>query len=58
MVPAAGARARTAFLENYDLPRGVARFCSLLGASKAGGDFMPEQVGVAVSAPDRALEID
>jgi glycosyltransferase involved in cell wall biosynthesis len=56
MVPAAGARAREAFLENYDLPRGVARFCALLGASKAG-EFMPEQVAVVVSTPDRALEM-
>ena len=58
MVPAAGARARHAFLENYDLPRGVARFCSLLGASGAAAGFTPEQVAVAASAPDRAMEME
>jgi hypothetical protein len=30
-VVAAGRRARQAFLDNYDLPHGVARICALLG---------------------------
>jgi glycosyltransferase involved in cell wall biosynthesis len=57
MVRAAGARAREAFLENYDLPRGVTRFCSLLGARRAASDFTPQQVAVAVP-PDQALEME
>ena len=34
LVDAAGRRARHAFEENFDLPLGVERICSLLGASK------------------------
>lgn len=48
MVAAAGARGREAFLENYDQPQGVARICSLVGASEAATEAAPQQVGVVV----------
>jgi hypothetical protein len=52
MVAAAGARGREAFLENYDQPQGVARICSLVGASEAGREAASQQVGVVVPSPE------
>ena len=54
-VAAAGANGREAFLENYERSKGVARFCSLLGAGMRGGEVTPE-MNVAVSSPEQALE--
>jgi colanic acid biosynthesis glycosyl transferase WcaI len=53
MIAAAGARGREAFLENYDMPQGVARICSLVGASQAGGEATSPRVAVTVPSPEQ-----
>jgi hypothetical protein len=53
MIAAAGARGREAFLENYDMPQGVARICSLVGASQAGGEATSPRVPVTVPSPEQ-----
>jgi hypothetical protein len=35
LIHEAGARGREAFMQDYDLPTGVARICSILGVSQS-----------------------
>jgi len=54
MVVAAGARAREAFLKNYDRPQGVERICSLLAPGTGGDEATPERLAGVIRTRDRA----